>query len=149
MNLHIVYDRRVLDEPFAAGVGTPVQYLFDRGEAAGAAAGMSVSRRVAVGRTAEMQCSVEELRERYLPAMRALLPRAREAEVERFQVTREHAATFRAAPGVGALRPPQRTTAARARAGRGVDGHGLARDARERRAERPRRPGSRWVAMAA
>ncbi len=30
VNLHVVYDRPVLDEPFAAGVGTPVQYLFDR-----------------------------------------------------------------------------------------------------------------------
>src|SRR5262249_42867239 len=35
VNVHIVYDRPVLDEPFAAGVGTPVQYLFDRTEAAG------------------------------------------------------------------------------------------------------------------
>jgi uncharacterized protein with NAD-binding domain and iron-sulfur cluster len=39
-----------------------------------------------------------------------LLPRARGAAVERFQVTREHAATFRASPGVGALRPAARTT---------------------------------------
>ena len=52
---------------------------------------------------------MEELRERYLAAMRELLPLARDAKVERFQVTREHAATFRAAPGVSALRPSQRT----------------------------------------
>ena len=49
VNLHVVYDRRVLDEPFAAGVGTPVQYLFDRSDAAGAPRRLSVSRRVAVG----------------------------------------------------------------------------------------------------
>src|SRR5581483_459232 len=30
VNLHIVYDRRVLEQRFAAGVGTPAQYLFDR-----------------------------------------------------------------------------------------------------------------------
>ena len=30
VNLHVVYDRVVCDEPFAAGVDTPVQYLFDR-----------------------------------------------------------------------------------------------------------------------
>ena len=53
--------------------------------------------------------SVDALRERYLPALRALLPRAREAKVEAFMVTREHAATFRAAPGVAALRPGPRT----------------------------------------
>ncbi|MCW3034485.1 MAG: FAD-dependent oxidoreductase [Solirubrobacterales bacterium] len=109
VNLHIVYDRAVLDEPFAAGVGTPVQYLFDRGEAAGVPAGCQYLAVSLSGASAEMELSVEELRERYLAAMRELLPRAREANVERFQVTREHAATFRAAPGVAALRPAQRT----------------------------------------
>ncbi len=49
--------------------------------------------------------SVEALRERYLPALAELFPRARAARVERFLATREHAATLRAEPGVGALRP--------------------------------------------
>ena len=53
--------------------------------------------------------TVEELRERYLPALAELLPPARAARVERFFVTREHAATFRAAPGARALRPGPRT----------------------------------------
>jgi squalene-associated FAD-dependent desaturase len=110
INLHIVYDRRVLDEPFAAGVGTPVQYLFDRGAAAGVADGCQYLAVSLSGASPEMECSVEQLRERYLPAMRELLPLARAASVERFQVTREHAATFRAAPGVAALRPAQRTS---------------------------------------
>jgi len=30
VNLHVVYDRPVLEQRFAAGVDTPVQYLFDR-----------------------------------------------------------------------------------------------------------------------
>jgi squalene-associated FAD-dependent desaturase len=110
VNLHIVYDRRVLDESFAAGVGTPVQYLFDRGGAAGAPPGCQYLAVSLSGAKDEMESTVTELRERYLPAMRELLPRAREARVERFQVTREHAATFRASPGVAALRPPQRTS---------------------------------------
>ncbi|HXD55447.1 MAG TPA: hydroxysqualene dehydroxylase HpnE [Solirubrobacteraceae bacterium] len=109
VNLHVVYDRRVLDEPFAAGVGTPVQYLFDRGAAAGAPAGCQYLAVSLSGASTEMECSVAELRARYLPAMEQLLPRARGANVERFQVTREHAATFRASPGVAALRPAQRT----------------------------------------
>ena len=37
------------------------------------------------------------------------LPRARQASVVRFVATREHAATFRAAPGVAALRPGPQT----------------------------------------
>ena len=109
VNLHVVYDRRVCEEPFAAGVRTPVQYLFDRTAAGGAppdgqylAVSLSAAER-------EMRMSVDALRERYLPALRELLPRARRANVERFLVTREHAATFRAAPGVGALRAGAQT----------------------------------------
>jgi len=109
VNLHVVYDRRVCEEPFAAGVGTPVQYLFDRTAAGGAppdgqylAVSLSAAER-------EMQMSVDALRERYLPALSELLPRARGATVESFLVTREHAATFRAVPGAGALRAGART----------------------------------------
>jgi len=105
VNLHVVYDRHVLEQPFAAGVGTPVQYLFDRSVAAGAPAGCQYLAVSLSGAEREMTMSVERLRERYLPALAELLPRARGASVERFQVTREHAATFRAGAGVGALRP--------------------------------------------
>jgi hydroxysqualene dehydroxylase len=112
VNLHIVYDRRVIDEPFAAGVGTPVQYLFDRTEAAGAPGGHQYLAVSLSGAAAEMRESVPALRERYLAAMAALLPRAGTATVERFQVTREHAATFAALPGTAALRPGARTALA-------------------------------------
>jgi len=110
VNLHVVYDRQVCEQPFAAGVGTPVQYLFDRTAAGGVpgdcqylAVSLSAAER-------EMAMSVDALRELYLPALEELLPRARGAKVERFLVTREHAATFRAAPGVAALRPAARTS---------------------------------------
>jgi uncharacterized protein with NAD-binding domain and iron-sulfur cluster len=56
-----------------------------------------------------MALTASELRERYVQALRELLPAARDARVETFFATREHAATFRAAPGVGALRPGPRT----------------------------------------
>ena len=109
INLHVLYDRQVLDEPFAAGVGTPVQYVFDRTAAGGAPPGTQYLAISLSGAAAEMQDSVSALRERYLEAMAELLPRARTAQVELFLVTREHAATFRAAPGSAALRPPSRT----------------------------------------
>ena len=105
VNLHVVYDRQVCDEPFAAGVGTPVQYLFDRTAAGGAPAGCQYLAVSLSGAEHEMGMSVDALRERYLPALAELLPRARRAKVELFLATREHAATFRAAPGSGALRP--------------------------------------------
>jgi squalene-associated FAD-dependent desaturase len=105
VNLHVVYDRPVCDEPFAAGVETPVQYLFDRSAAAGAPAGCQYLAISISGADREMRMSVDALRERYLPALRELLPRARQASVECFLATREHAATFRASPGTAALRP--------------------------------------------
>jgi squalene-associated FAD-dependent desaturase len=112
VNLHVVYDRPVCDERFAAGVGTPVQYLFDRSVAAGAPAG---SQYLAVSLSAaerEMAMSVDALRELYLPALEQLLPRVRHAKLECFVATREHAATFRAAPGANALRPGPETAVA-------------------------------------
>jgi phytoene dehydrogenase-like protein len=112
VNLHVVYDRQVCDLPFAAGIGTPVQYLFDRTLAAGAPAHSQCLAVSLSGAVAEMGMSGEALRERYLPALGELLPRARTAKVEFFLATREHAATFRAAPGVAALRPGPKTPVA-------------------------------------
>jgi len=109
VNLHVVYDRPVCEHRFAAGVGTPVQYLFDRTAAGGAPPGCQYLAVSLSGADREMAMSVRELRERYLPALAALLPRARRARVESFLVTREHAATFRAVPGVARLRPGART----------------------------------------
>jgi squalene-associated FAD-dependent desaturase len=108
VNLHVVYDRPVTDFAFAAGVRSPVQYVFDRTAGAGVGGGqyLAVSLSAAVR---EMARTPDELRAEYLPALAALLPGARGARVERFIVTREHAATFRAAPGVAALRPGPRT----------------------------------------
>jgi squalene-associated FAD-dependent desaturase len=110
VNLHVLYDRPVCPLPFAAGVGTPVQYLFDRTAAAGAPTGSQYLVVSLSGAEREMQMSVEALREEYVPALARLLPPARDAQLELFVATREHAATFRAAPGVRALRPCARTS---------------------------------------
>jgi len=110
VNLHVVFDRVVCEEPFAAGVNTPVQYLFDRTAAAGAPPGCQYLAVSLSGAEREMQMGVDALRECYIPALQELLPAARGATVERFLATREHAATFRAAPGTAALRPGPRTT---------------------------------------
>ena len=105
VNLHLLYDRPVLDEPFVAGVGTPVQYVFDRTRAGGAPAGSQYLAVSLSGASREMGMSVDELRELYVPALRELLPETRRARLELFLVTREHAATFRGGPGSGSLRP--------------------------------------------
>ncbi len=109
VNLHVVYDRQVSDYRFAAGVGTPVQYVFDRSHAAGAPAGSQYLAVSLSGAEREMDMSVDALREHYLPALCELFPRARDAKVQHFMATREHAATFRAAPGTACLRPGPQT----------------------------------------
>jgi hydroxysqualene dehydroxylase len=120
VNVHVVYDRRVCELEFAAGVGTPVQYVFDRTDAAGLApAGSHAGDQAGAGGQClsislsgaeeDMRRSSEELRERYVDALAELFPRARDARVQSVHVSREHAATFRAAPGTQELRPGART----------------------------------------
>jgi uncharacterized protein with NAD-binding domain and iron-sulfur cluster len=108
VNLHVVYDRPVLELPFAAGVSGPVQYVFDRTESSGLSAGQYLAVSLSAAEE-ESKMSVDELRERYVPALAELLPAARAAQVEQFFVMREHAATFRVAPGARAHRPGPRT----------------------------------------
>ena len=108
VNLHVHYDRGVLEEPLAAALDSPVQWMFDRTAASGAGNGqlVAISLSHAVD---EIGAPVAELRGRYLPALERLLPAARGAEVLDFAVTHEPRATFRAAPGTGRLRPGSRT----------------------------------------
>jgi squalene-associated FAD-dependent desaturase len=108
VNVHVVYDRKVMDLPFAAAIGTPVQWVFDRTEASGLVSGQYLAISIS-GADQEIDERTDDLRRRFLPALASLFPRARAASVQRFFVTREHAATFRQAPGTRALRPPTTT----------------------------------------
>ncbi len=104
VNLHVVFDRRVTDLELAAGVNSPVQWVFDRTRSSGLERGQCLAVSLSAAER-EMELSAGELRARYLPALAELFPAAAGAEVERFLVTRERAATFRAVPGSGARRP--------------------------------------------
>lgn len=108
VNVHVVYDRRVTDLPFAAGVGTPVQWVFDRTRPSGLSDGQYLAISIS-GADRQITERTEDLRRAFLPALASLFPAAGEARVESFFVTREHAATFRQAPGTRALRPGTRT----------------------------------------
>jgi squalene-associated FAD-dependent desaturase len=104
VNVHVVLDRQVLDVPFAAGVGTPVQWVFDRTESSGVGTGQYLVVTLSAA-DEELGMSGDAVLARYLPELAELLPAARDAEVVHAFVTRDHAATFRAAPGQRALRP--------------------------------------------
>jgi uncharacterized protein with NAD-binding domain and iron-sulfur cluster len=86
-----------------------VQWFFDRTEESGLTSGGQHLALSLSGADREMGMTNEELRDELLPALGDLLPAAKEAMVEDFFVVREHAATFRAEPGSGRLRPGPRT----------------------------------------
>jgi len=110
VNVHVIYDRPVMDLPFAAAVDSPVQWVFDRTRISG------LDRRgeqyLAVSLSAADSCvdtPAARLREQFVPALAELFPAARDTRVTEFFVTRERRATFRQAPGTGALRPKAAT----------------------------------------
>ncbi|HEY2670319.1 MAG TPA: hydroxysqualene dehydroxylase HpnE [Rugosimonospora sp.] len=117
INVHVVLDRRVMSGPFVAGVSTPIQWVFDRTDHSGLADRLRAegpggpypeSQYLAVSLSAAddmIDMPVAALRERLMPELAALLPEVRSATVLDFFVSRERHATFRPAPGSGALRP--------------------------------------------
>ncbi|WP_031074401.1 hydroxysqualene dehydroxylase HpnE [Streptomyces sp. NRRL S-118] len=110
LNVHVLYDRKVLRQPFFTALGSPVQWVFDRTDASGYTDGQYLAlSQSAAG--AEIDEPVAVLRERYLPELERLLPAARGAKVRDFFVTRERTATFAPTPGVGRLRPAALTEA--------------------------------------
>ena len=108
MNLHIVYDRVVMDEPFAAGVETPMQWIFDHTAAAGLPSGQCLTVSLSAA-DAYLGVSREKLREQFEPALQRLFPAAKDAQIVEFFVTCERAATFRGAPGTASMRPKTET----------------------------------------
>lgn len=110
LNVHVVYDRKVLNTPFLTALGTPVQWVFDRTEASGLTDGQYLALSQSAAHD-DIDAPVAALRARYLPELERLLPRTRGAEVKDFFVTRERTATFAPTPGVGRLRPGARTKA--------------------------------------
>ena len=104
VNIHLVYDRTVTDMSMFAAVGSDVQYVFDRTEAAGLDDGrqcLAISLSAArsyIGR------SSADLITHFGRELTRLLPAATEARVVEALVTREKSATFHGVAGTDALR---------------------------------------------
>jgi squalene-associated FAD-dependent desaturase len=104
VNVHVIYDRQVTDLPFAAAVDSPVQWVFDKTRQAGLATGQYLA--VSVSAADDLvDVPTAAIRELFVPALERLFPSAANASIRDFFVTRERRATFRQAPGCGALRP--------------------------------------------
>lgn len=108
VNVHVLYDRQVTEVPFAAAIGSPVQWFFDRTGASelgrvqrnGQYLAVTVSAADAIVNTPS-----KPLCEQFIAALGQLLPRAAQAVVVDAFVTRERHATFRQSAGSAALRP--------------------------------------------
>jgi squalene-associated FAD-dependent desaturase len=109
VNLHLVYDRPVMDDAFVAGIGTPVQWVFDRTRQAGLATGQYLAVSLSAADN-HIDVPVARLQEAFVPEVQRLLPATRTARLLDFFVTRERRATFRPSPGVNRLRPPTSTS---------------------------------------
>jgi uncharacterized protein with NAD-binding domain and iron-sulfur cluster len=112
VNVHVIYDRKVMDVPFAAAVDSPVQWVFDRTRISGLHTRGDDGQYLAISLSAADEYAdapVAELREKFVPALAELFPAARDATVTEFFVTREKRATFRGVPGTAKLRPKAAT----------------------------------------
>jgi len=106
VNVHVIYDRPVTDLAFAAAIDSPVQWVFDRTRISGMDRPPQQYLAISLSAAdAYADVPAARLREQFVPALAELLPAARDARVTEFFVTRERRATFRQAPGSGALRP--------------------------------------------
>jgi squalene-associated FAD-dependent desaturase len=112
VNVHVTYDRKVMDVPFAAAVDSPVQWVFDRTRISGMHERGDAGQYLAISLSAADEYAgkpVAELREQFVPALAELFPAAKTATVTEFFVTREKRATFRQVPGTAKLRPKAAT----------------------------------------
>jgi len=106
LNIHLRYDRTVLDGPFLAAVDSPAQWIFDRTAASGVDGPPGSYLAITVSAAdALADTPTRELAALFEAEVARLLPAARSARVEDCFVTREQHATFRQARGSAALRP--------------------------------------------
>ena len=109
LNVHVIYDRRVTELPFAAAVDSPVQWVFDKTSQAGVTSGQYLA--VSISAADDLiDVPTADLRQLFVPALEELFPAAADAGIRDFFVTRERRATFRQGPGSGALRPGAATS---------------------------------------
>ncbi len=108
VNVHLRYDRQVTDLPHAAGLDSPVQWVFDRTRSAGVDEGQYLVVSVSAAHDS-IDVPAEQLRQTHAHAMADLFSAARQARLVESFVTREPHATFRQGPGTAALRPEPTT----------------------------------------
>ncbi len=103
VNIQFVFDRKVTELVMAACVDSPIEFVFDRSDAAGTRTGQCLVISLSAA-DSYMATGSSELIPRFREALNDLFPLARDAHVLSAVVTREASATFRATPGIESLR---------------------------------------------
>ncbi len=97
VNVHVRYDRTVMNLPFVAAVDSPVQWVFDKTRQAGVPDGQYLA--VSVSAADDLvEVPTAAIRELFEPELARLFPAAASASIRDFFVTRERRATFRQGP---------------------------------------------------
>ena len=110
VDVHVWYDRSVMDETFSGFVDSPLQWVFNKtrmrgdGDDSGQYLCISLS-----GAWQYADMPKQDIREMFLEEMRRVFPKAREAQVSRLLVVKQPQATFRSLPGAEAHRLPSAT----------------------------------------
>ena len=113
VDVHLVFDRSVTGWDVMAGHASPVQWVFDRTAASGLDHLRPGQQYVAVSLSAADELlpeRPESIVSSTVDALERLLPRVASAHLVDSTVTKERRATFRAAPGTAAIRPPAATS---------------------------------------
>ncbi|MDX6556701.1 MAG: hypothetical protein QOD86_2896, partial [Miltoncostaeaceae bacterium] len=104
VNVHVWYDRPVMERPFTAVLDSPAQWVFDRTAMAGGGEGSHLAVSIS-GAHEEATVPRGELAERLIAELAHVFPAARRARVLASAVVKEPEATFAASPGSGSRRP--------------------------------------------
>jgi len=105
LNLHLRFDRPVLDAPFLAVWDSPLQWLFSRSRLHGEP-GPEETVVCSLSAAIELaELPAEEVRDRLLPHLHRAQPASRDARLLAWRVTRERDATAALRPGTARLRP--------------------------------------------
>ncbi len=125
VNVHLWYDRPVMEGEFCAFVDSPLQWVFNRSafmggdtvlnqrDAGGPLGKVSSGGQcVCISHSAAwkyIEWSREELIQEFVEEMKRVFPLARDAQVQRAIVVKQRNATFRCLPGATGLRPGSHT----------------------------------------
>lgn len=110
VNVHLWYDRQVMEDAFIAFLGSPIQWVFNRSLIQGnqGSSGQYVCISLS-GAWDFINRPKRDLEEIFEEEMRRVFPLARDAVVQKRLIIKQRNATFRCVPGIASRRPSQVT----------------------------------------